>query len=179
MNIQKRIERCLKAAPKPPAQDGLLDKLQADVSVPNINVQRSALRRWFAPTSGRISRWRVATAAAIAIAVLLPLGYGANKLVRKYRFIIETRQVSDDGIVTKTSVNVTIAGDFADEEEAKRIWEETRELKNAGKYERTFRKEIERNGIKRRIYTYRYTLSNGRVVAFGESERVNEGENQE
>lgn len=179
MNTKNKIEQCLSAAPKPPAPDGLLDKLQNDVALGEVGTKSSNLRRWFAPTGGRISRWRVATTAAIAIAVLLPLGYGANKLVRKYRFIIETRQVSDDGIVTKTPVDVTIAGDFADKEEAKRVWQETRELKKAGMYERTFRKEIERNGIKRRIYTYRYTLSNGRVVAFGESERVNEGENQD
>jgi hypothetical protein len=178
MNTKNIIKHYLRAAPKPPAPDGLLGKLQADVSVPNMNVQRSTLRKWFAPT-GRISHWRVATATAIAIAILLPLSYGANKLVRKHRFIIETEQVSDDGIVTKTSVDVTIAGDFTDEDEAIRVWQETRELKKAGKYERTFRKEIERNGIKSRIYTYRYTLSNGRVVAFGESERVNEGENQD
>ncbi|HUT46423.1 MAG TPA: hypothetical protein VMX36_09060 [Sedimentisphaerales bacterium] len=170
MNTKNKIEHCLRAAPNPTAPDGLLDRLQADVSVPDINVQRSALRRWFAPTGGRISRWRVATAAAIAIAVLLPLSYGADKLIKIYHFRFESRQVSDDGTVTVTTTEVTLSGDFTDEEEARRVNRETRELKKAGKYERTFLKEIEINGVKRRIYTYRYTLSNGRVMAFNEYE---------
>jgi Tol biopolymer transport system component len=92
MNMQKKIEQRLRAAPKPPAPDGLLDKLQADVSVQDIKTHRSSLRRWFAPTGRSISPWRVAAAAAIAIAVLLPLSYGATKLIK--RFIgITIRQV--------------------------------------------------------------------------------------
>lgn len=178
MNTRKEIEQGLRAAPKPPAPDGLLDKLQADISVPDTDVQRSALRMWFAPTGGRISLWRVAAAAVIAIAVLLPLSYGADKLMNLYHLRFESRQVSDDGTITSTTTEVTLSGDFADEEEAKRVWEETRELKKAGKYERTFRKEIERNGVKSHIYTYRYTLSNGRVVGFGESERVKDEEDR-
>ncbi len=172
MNTDERIEKCLRAAPKPSAPDGLMDRLQADVSVPDTDAQRSALRRWFAPTSGRISHWRVAAAAVITIAVLLPLSYGADKLMKLYDLRFESRQVNDDGTITVTASETTLSGDFADEEEARSVHLETRELKKAGKYERTFRKEIERNGVKRRIYTYRYTLSNGRVVEFNESEDV-------
>jgi Tol biopolymer transport system component len=84
MNTEKRIEQCLKAAPKPPAPDGLLDKLEADVSVQDIKTHRSSLRRWFAPAGRSISPWRVAAAAAIAIAVLLPLSYGATKLIKRF-----------------------------------------------------------------------------------------------
>lgn len=131
MNTQKRIEKCLKAAPKPPAQDGLMDKLQADVSVPDINVQRSALRRWFAPVGGRISPWRVAAVAVIGVAVLLPLTYGAGKIVKVYVFSFESRRVNKDGSVTATRTGVKLSGDFADEEEAKRVWEETRELEES------------------------------------------------
>jgi hypothetical protein len=170
MNTKNRIEQFLRAVPKPPAPDGLLDKLQADISVPNMNVPRSALRKWFAPTHGRISHWRVAKAAAIAIAVLLPLCYGVNKLIKIYHFELESRWTNKDGSITATKTSVTLSGDFANEEEAIRVWQETRELKEAGKYERTFLKEIERNGVKYRVYTYRYTLSNGRVMAFNESE---------
>ncbi|MEE9370800.1 MAG: hypothetical protein V3W45_04935, partial [Sedimentisphaerales bacterium] len=72
MNTKKKIEQYLKPAPKPPAPEGLLDKLQADVSAQDIKTHRSSLRRWFAPTGRSISPWRVAAAAAIAIAVLLP-----------------------------------------------------------------------------------------------------------
>ncbi len=178
MNTKKKIEQCLRAAPKPPAPDGLLDKLQADVSARDIKTHRSSLRRWFAPTGRSISPWRVAAAAVIAIAVLLPLTYGAVKIVKAYTFTIDTRQVNEDGSITATSTYVKLSGYFADEEEAKRVWQETRELKKAGKYERTFLKEIERNGVKYRYYNCRYTLSNGQVVAFSESERVKEEDNQ-
>ena len=84
MKSGKRIEQCLRAAPKPPAPDGLLDKLQAQVSTRDIGTHRSSLRRWFAPTGRSISPWRVAAAAAIAIAVLLPLSYGATKLIKRF-----------------------------------------------------------------------------------------------
>ncbi len=179
MNTRERIERCLKAAPKPLAQDGLLDKLQEDVAIGKIRTQRSALQRWFVPTGGQISVWRVAAAAVIAIVVLLPLSYGADKLIKLYHLRFESKQVSDDGTVTVTTTEVTLAADsFADEEEAKRVWQETQELKKAGKYEKTFRKEIERNGVRYRIYMYSYTLSNGRGIGFAESERVKDEGNQ-
>jgi len=179
MNAEKRIGQCLRSAPKPSAPDGLMNRLQADVSALDINAQRSALQRWFAPTGGRISRWRVATAAAIAVAVLLPLSYGADKLMKLYHIRFESKQVSDDGTVTTTTTEVTVSRDFfADEEEARRVLQETQELKKAGKYERTFLKEIERNGVKSHMYMYRYTLSNGRVVGFAESERVKDEEDR-
>ncbi len=170
MNADEKIEQRLRAAPKPPAPAGLVDRLQTDVSVTGINAQRSALRRWFASPDGRVSRWRVATAAAIALALVLPLSYGANKLKRVYRFTFETRQVLDDGMIFSRKADVTIAGDFANEEEARSVYAEIRELKKAGKYERTL-KEIEINGVKRRISTYRYVLSNGRVIEINKYDR--------
>ena len=92
MNVQKKIEQCLKAAPKPPAPDGLLDKLQKDIALREVKTKQSALRRWFSPSGGSISHWRVVAAAVIAIVVLLPLSYGATKLIK--RFIgITIRQV--------------------------------------------------------------------------------------
>ncbi len=178
MNAEERIKQCLETAPKPSAPDELLNKLQRDVTFGQAKARRTALRRWLAPSEGRLSLWRVAAAAVIAISVLLPLSYGASELMNLYHLRFESRQVSNDGTITSTTTEVTLSGDFADEEEAKRVWEETRELKKAGKYERTFRKEIERNGVKSHIYTYRYTLSNGRVVGFGESERVKDKEDR-
>ena len=178
MNTEKQIEQCLKAVPKPLAPDGLLSKLQKDITSGKVKIRHSALRKWLAPAGGSISPWRVAAAAAIAIVVLMSLSYGASKIIRIYHFEFGSRRINEDGTITATQTSVTLSGDFADEEEAKRIWEETRELKKAGKYERTYLKEIERNGIKSHIFTYRYTLSNGRVVEFNESERVPQ-ENQQ
>lgn len=96
MNMQKKIEQYLRAAPKPPASDGLLDKLQADVSVQDIKTYRSSLRRWFAPTGRSISPWRVAAAAVIAIAVLLPLSYGATKLIKRFITISQLSAIKLD-----------------------------------------------------------------------------------
>ena len=83
MNTQKKIEQCLRAAPKPPAPDGLLDKLQTDVPARDVKTRPSGLRGWFAPSGGQISLWRVAAAVAIAILLLMPLSYGTTKLVEK------------------------------------------------------------------------------------------------
>ena len=96
MNTEKKIEQCLRAAPKPPAPDGLLDKLQADVPAQKVKTHRSSLRRWFAPTGRSISPWRVAAAAAIAIAVLLPLSYGATKLIKRFITISQLPTIKVD-----------------------------------------------------------------------------------
>jgi hypothetical protein len=98
MNTEKKIEQCLKAAPKPPAQDGLLDKLHKDIALGDIKTRRSALRRWFAPTGGSISPFRVAAAAVIAIALLLPLSYGAVRSGYKIiEFVMEREIEGPDG----------------------------------------------------------------------------------
>jgi len=112
--------------------------------------------------------------AIIAVAVLLPLTYGASKIVKVCVFNTESRQTNKDGSVTVTKTSVKLAGDFADEEEARKVWEQTRELKRTGKYERKLLKETEENGVKFRIYEYIYTLSDGRVIGFAESEQVDE-----
>jgi hypothetical protein len=177
MNTEKKIEQCLRAAPKPVAPERLLNKLRQDVVVRQSGAHDSILRSWFAPTGERISFWRVAAAVAIAIAVLLPLTYGVAKIVKVYTIRIESRRVNNDGTITATKMQGQASG-FADEEEAKRVWQETRELKKAGKYERTFEKEIESNGVKYHIYNYRYTLSNRQVVNVGESERVEKDNKQ-
>lgn len=173
MNARKKIEQCLRAAPKPPPPEGLLDRLRNDVVAAEIKAYHSVLRRWFAPTGDSLSIPRVVYAAVIAILVLLTFSYGAIKIIRIYgiyTFTEESRQFNEDGSVTATVTTTQFSGHFADEEEAKRVWQETRELKKAGRYERTFLKEIERNGIRNRIYKYSYTLSNGMVVSFGEYE---------
>ncbi len=95
MNVQQKIEECLRAAPKPPVPDGLLDRLRADVAVRQADTHVGVVRRWFAPTGGAISRWRVA--AAIAIMVLLPLSYGATKLIKRFIAISQLSAIKYDG----------------------------------------------------------------------------------
>ncbi|HCO94066.1 MAG TPA: hypothetical protein DIU00_08960 [Phycisphaerales bacterium] len=96
MNMQKKIKQCLKAAPKPPAPDGLLDKLQKDIAFREVKAKQSVLRRWFSPSGGSISPRRVAAAAVIAIAVLLPLSYGATKLIKRFITISQLSSVKVD-----------------------------------------------------------------------------------
>ena len=157
MNTKKKIEQCLRAAPKPPAPDGLLDKLQADVSARDIKVWRSALRRWFAPTGRSISPWRIAVAAAIAIAVLLPLSYGATKVVKKYFVTFEAEfEYPEDNTVYRTiQTTVTAGDDIKSEEDAKKVLEEFGRLYREGKAE-----EI-RPGV------WQVVLSNGEKFNYG------------
>jgi len=96
MNMQGKIKNCLRAAPKPPVPDGLLDRLQADVAVRQADTHVGVVRRWFAPSGGAISRWRVAAAAVIAIAVLLPLSYGATKLIKRFITISQLSAIKVD-----------------------------------------------------------------------------------
>ncbi len=84
MNTQDKIEQYLRAAPKPSAPDGLLDKLQADVPAGDVKTRSTAMHRWFAPSGEGISRWRVAAAAVITVAALLSLSYGATKLIKGF-----------------------------------------------------------------------------------------------
>jgi Tol biopolymer transport system component len=96
MNTEKKMEQCLWAAPKPPAPDGLLDKLQADVPAGDVKTRSTAMHRWFAPSGERISRWRVAAAAIIAVAVVLPLSYGATKLIKRFSAISQLPTIKQD-----------------------------------------------------------------------------------
>jgi len=230
MNTEKKIDKYLKAAPKPAAPDGLLNRLQEDVAAGEIKKRVTVIRRWFAPAGGSISPWRVAAAAAIAIAVLLPLSYGATKTVKR---IIKTFEAKfeypqDDGGVHVYGVGSGIGSsdpNFTEEDARKAerefyelykqgkaeevepgVWvvtlsngekfayggdpdqlglteaerkellkkqfDEINELKMAGKYERTFIKEVEKNGVKIRLYEDRFTLSNGKVIKMGAGESV-------
>jgi Tol biopolymer transport system component len=84
MNTEQKIEQCLRAAPKPPVSDSLVNRLRNDIQLRKPAARRSAVRRWFAPAGAGVSRWRVAAAAVIALIVLLPLSYGATQLIRGF-----------------------------------------------------------------------------------------------
>ena len=227
MNTQNKIEQCLRAAPKPPAPDGLLVKLQADVSARDIKTHRSSLRRWFAPTGRSISPWRVAAAAVIAIAVLLPLSYGATKTVKRIIKTFEAKFVyPEDGGAYGVGVGIGSSDPNFTEEDARKaerefyelykqgkaeevepgVWvatlsngkgfgyggdpemlglseaerkeflkkqfDEIHELRKAGKFERTFIKEIEIDGVMHRLYEDSFTLSDGKVIKMGAGEPV-------
>jgi hypothetical protein len=124
------------------------------------------------------------TAASIAFACLLPLCYGVGKLVTNF-FVV------DEGVVTFPNeknggdmygwrVGVKTNEPLNDEEiakydpndpnnvhrkeEIKQIFKELHELRQAGKFERTFVKEDEQDGIKIRFYKDHFTLSSGKTI---------------
>jgi len=227
MNTEDKIKKCLKSAPKPAAPDGLLNRLQEDVAAGEIKKRVTVIRRWFAPANGSISLWRVAAAAVIAIAVLLPLSYGATKTIKRIIKTFEAKfEYPGDGGVYGYGVGSGIGSsdpNFTEEDarKAKRefyelykqrkakevepgVWvatlsngkgfgyggdpellglseaerneflkkqfDEIEELRKTGKYERTFIKEVEKNGVKIRLYEDRFTLSNGKVITMGAGE---------
>ncbi len=159
MNTEDKIEKCLKSAPKPATPDGLLNRLQEDVAAGEIKKRVTVIRRWFAPAGGSISPWRVAAAAAIAIAVLLPLSYGATKTVKR---IIKTFEAKfeypqDDGGVHVYGVGGGIGSSDPNftEEDARKAEREFYELYKQGKAE-----EVE-PGV------WVATLSNGKGFGYG------------
>ncbi len=93
------------------------------------------------------------TIAIIAIG-LFSLGFGADKL---YKIYFSKTKLFQDGII-KTQETVDL---YANEEEADRIQAEIKELRKAGKFKKTFIKEILRDGILWHEYRVRYILSTG------------------
>ncbi len=171
MNTEKKIEQYLRAAPKPSAPDDLLNKLQMDVSTGDIKTQRSALRKWFAPSGGSILPWRIAAAAAIAILVLLPLAYAGSKIIKSYFVEVEVIETieSEDGSIIKVgtaSAIVVESSEQPNEKEAKEI----DELRKAGKFEKVLVEERVENGMRFSLYKVSYTLSNGKVITVSEIE---------
>ena len=141
MNTKKKIEEYLHAAPKPQAPKNLLNRLENDVSSTKFNVNRSSIHRWFTPTGERVSLIRVAAAAIIGIAVLLPLAYGSTKIIK--HFIID-----DMRIVVKNSDKINT------EEDARNAIQEFGKLYREGKA-----KEV-KSGV------WVVTLSNGEEFAY-------------
>jgi hypothetical protein len=178
MNIEEKIEQYLKDAPKPPAPNDLIEKLQADVSAGDIKTQRSAFRRWFAPSGDSISPWRVATAAAVTIAVLIPLSYGAAKIVEKFmteEFMVTYTYDYDETDGKKEVMaylfRPTVKGpSINSEEDAKQAEKEILKLIKEGKVEQISPGE------------YRAVLSNGEEVIYDTLEipiEILESENRE
>jgi hypothetical protein len=230
MNTEDKIEKCLKSAPKPATPDGLLNRLQQDVAAGEIKKRVTVIRRWFAPAGGSISPWRVAAAAVIAIAALLPLSYGATKTVKHiiktfeatfeypqddggmhgyragsgigssdpnfteedaHKALREFYELYKQGKAKEVEPGVWVAtlsngkgfgyggdpemlglSEAEQKELLKKQFDEIHELRKAGKHERTFIKEVEKNGVKIRLYEDRFTLSNGKVITMGAGEQV-------
>jgi hypothetical protein len=145
MNTEKQIEECLSNAPRPQASKTLLNRLEDGVSSTKFNVSRTPAYKWFTPKSDRVSFTRVAAAAIISIAVLLPLAYGATRLIK--HFIID-------------GVRITVkedSGKAITEEDARNSLREFGELYREGKAKMT------KPGV------WVVTLSNGEEFAYSGS----------
>jgi hypothetical protein len=131
MNTKKNIEECLNSAPKPAAPDGLLEKLQTDVSINENQARQSLMRRCFAP-AGHLSLRRIAAGIAIAAFALLPLSYGTVKAIQ-YFTIFEFEYPKYNSIYTQTR---TISSDnIQNEEQARQKEKEFYQLYKKGKAE--------------------------------------------
>ena len=172
MNTEKRVEQHLRDAPKPPAPDGLLDKLQENVTFTKSKQRDNLIHRWFAPTGGQISRWRLAASIAIAAMVLLPLTYAGGKIVKTYIFTegpkVEVIE-NEDGSVTKIGSISVETNTYNGQPNAEEI-REIEELRKAAKYEKTFMQEWVEKGMSFRLYKVSYTLSSGKVITANEIE---------
>ncbi len=132
---KNKIDKYLRSAPKPPVPDGLLDKLQADIPNQEFKMHQSALRRWFAPAGGKVLLWRIAAAAAIAILVLLPLSYGATKVIKHFIVFEETFEFPEDNVMVGAKAVIVSSDPNFTEEDARRVNEEFHQLYKKGKAE--------------------------------------------
>ena len=82
MDENRKIERVLRRVPDIAVPEKLSERLKANVRLPEAKRNRAVLRQWFARGDGGISLRRVACAAALAVACMLPLGFGATRMFR-------------------------------------------------------------------------------------------------
>jgi hypothetical protein len=142
------------------------------------------------------------TAAAIAFACLIPLCYGVGKLVTTFFVVDEVvvtypdekyggesaygwraavmtnEPLSDEEITKKVDeygYDPNDPNNVRRKEEMKQIFKELHELRQAGKFERTFVKEDEQDGIKIRFYKDHFTLSSGKTITMDIQESWKDG----
>jgi hypothetical protein len=134
MNTEKKIEQSLRTAPKPPAPDSLLNKLQENIDLAKGKESNNIIRRCFAP-AGHLSIWRIAAGFAIAVLVLLPLSYGANKVMKYFDVFEAEFDYPEDNTVIKVKEVMASSNPNATEEDMNRINEEFYRLYKEGKTE--------------------------------------------
>jgi len=156
MNSKKKIERYLRNAPKSAPHEGLLERLQDGITLTDTN-KRSVIRGWFIPDDGSVSIRRVAIAAALVIAVMLPLSYGATKAAKYVITIFEATFEYPETVYSHTiTKSVSTSGDnIQNEGDAKKAMAEFYQLYKQGKT-----REV-KPGI------WKATLSNGEEFAYG------------
>lgn len=117
---------------------------------------------------------RFATAAIITIFILLPLSYGVAKIIKTYFFQEKPVSTTQNGVTVTKMSTTKLSGEYADEKQARRVYDEINQLRKAGKYEKTLIKEWVENGIVFQLYKVRYTLASGEVVTGNEGQAAND-----
>jgi hypothetical protein len=142
------------------------------------------------------------TAAAIVFACLIPLCYGVSKLVTTFFVVDEVvvtypdeksggesaygwraavmtdEPLNDEEIAEKVKeygYDPNDPNNVRRKEEMKQIFKELDELRQAGKFERTFVKEDEQDGIKIRFYKDHFILSSGGTITMDSQELWKDG----
>jgi hypothetical protein len=156
MNSKKKIEQYLENAPKSAAPEGLLERLRDGITLTAAD-KRSVIRGWFVPDDGSVSIRRVAIAAMLTVAAILPLSYGATKAAKYVIKIFEATFEYPETVYTHTMTrSISTSGDnIQNEEDAKKAEAEFYQLYKQGKA-----KEI-KPGI------WVATLSSGEAFAYG------------
>jgi len=131
------------------------------------------IRIWGTFLKTRVSRF--AAAAIFTIFVLLPLSYGAVKIIKTYFFEEKTTSIAE--VVTVTTKRATKLSGEWDENQVSKISDEINRLREAGKYEKTLIKEGVENGILHREYRVRYILASGEVITGNEIQVINDTNN--
>ncbi len=171
MNTENPMDEILRNVGSRQPRLELRARLQADLSEAKIQPRPSRIREWFAPTGHGVSYRRIALAAAIAIACLMPITYGTAKIIKakffpveeySYTYEEETTDKTEDGAIKKTvkthtyGVKSVVGGDGIESEvEAKKKVAEFAELYRQGKA-----RQIKPN-------VWQVTLSNGEEFAMG------------
>ena len=115
----------------------------------------------------RSRKLKYAVAAMVGIAVMVPLVYGASKIIKTYFFKEEIKYTNPDGSTISQVIQTGISG--ADEKEAKKVYDEINRLREAGKCEKILQEEWVEDGIRIRKYKVHYTLSSGKIITMDEA----------
>jgi len=219
MKDNEKIEKLLRSTADVSVPDGLQEKLQGDLERVALKKRHSIIHSWLAPSGESVSPRRIACAAAIAIACLIPISYGAVKIIKTFTVEVEgvniTTAEKGDNINSEKEAKESIKemlkiirdgkakeirndkgiyvykGVRSDGEEftfgshspiepngnlgekRKEVRAEAEKLREAGKFERTFLKEIVgENGMIIHLYEEVFTLSNGEVFSTTYAESV-------
>ena len=163
----------------------LNDALKAQEGIKKRDSVVTQLNIWRIITNPKLKKL---TVVSIALVCLLPLCYGVHKFVT-HTFVV------DEGVMTYPNeednggnkqgyykVGVMTTQPLNDEEIAKakedlkQINKELNELRQAGKFERTFVKEDERqDGVKIRFYKDHFILSSGKTIIMNTEELWKDG----